>query len=196
MKITQQQQRAVLRLFTASNWKQRLSALLIVAFAVIGWACQRPAEPGQLQAGMRISGEVVGVADGDTVTVLDSERQQYKLRLAYIDAPEKAMPYGQKSKQHLSDLIYRKTVSVQIDDVDRYGRGVARIEYQGQDINQQQVAAGLAWHYTRYAKTQARSAYQAYQDAEQQARAQRSGLWQDSNPTPPWDWRKAKREAN
>ncbi|WP_410497551.1 thermonuclease family protein [Chitinibacter sp. S2-10] len=196
MNISPSQQKAIIRLITASNWQQRIVALVIVM--VGAWACvnqETPqGQPGQLSANSQISGEVVGVADGDTITLLDAGKKQYKLRLAYIDAPEKAMPFGQVAKQSLSDLVYRQTVTARIDDVDRYGRGVARISKNGQDINLQQVSTGMAWHYTQYAKkTQSRSDFAAYQQAELQARDGKIGLWQDENPTPPWDWRKAKR---
>jgi endonuclease YncB( thermonuclease family) len=193
MKVTQAQQRALLRLFTTKSWPQRIIALVIVLAGA--WACIKPtpSEPGKLSSGMVISGEVVGVADGDTLTVLDADKRQYKLRLAYIDSPEKAMPFGQAAKQSLSNLVYRKTVSATIDDVDRYGRGVARISHNEQDINLQQVTAGMAWHYTQYAKTQSRRDFSDYQDAQNNAKSAQSGLWADKNPTPPWDWRKAKR---
>jgi endonuclease YncB( thermonuclease family) len=193
MKISQTQQRALIRLLTASNWKQRLGALLIVLIGA--WACvqQEAVTPGKLSAGSVIEGKVVGVADGDTVTVLDQDNRQYKLRLAYIDSPEKAMPFGQAAKKSLSDLVYGSQISAAIDDVDRYGRGVARISKNEQDINLQQVKAGMAWHYTHYTKTQSRSDYAQYQAAQKAARSGQIGLWQDQNPTPPWDWRKANR---
>jgi endonuclease YncB( thermonuclease family) len=194
MKVTATQQRAIFRLFTAKSWPQRIIALIIVLAGA--WACIKPTptEPGKLIEGMEIEGKVVGVADGDTVTILDADRKQYKLRLAYIDAPEKAMPFGQASKQALSNLVYNKTVSAKIDDVDRYGRGVARIIYKSQDINLQQVSTGFAWHYTQYAKTQSRSDFARYREAQEQAQQNQSGLWVDKQPTPPWDWRKAQRK--
>ncbi|WP_373974488.1 thermonuclease family protein [Chitinibacter sp. SCUT-21] len=193
MKVTAAQQRAIFRLFSAKTWPQRIVALIIVL--VGAWACIKPtpSEPGKLTTGMVINGQVVGVADGDTVTVLDDDKKQYKLRLAYIDAPEKAMPFGQAAKKSLSDLVYGQTIQADIDDVDRYGRGVARITKGAQDINFQQVVNGYAWHYTQYAKTQSGSDYSRYQSAQEAAQRDQSGLWADKNPTPPWDWRKAKR---
>ncbi|MHB1117180.1 thermonuclease family protein [Sideroxydans sp.] len=61
-----------------------------------------------------IEGEVVGVSDGDTVTLLDAQKTQWKIRLLGIDAPEKKMPFGQKSKQHLADLVYKKHESPRV----------------------------------------------------------------------------------
>ncbi len=194
MRMNQKQQRAIISLFTARSWAARLSAILILALAAFTWWNQNQVSPGQLTKGSSISGRVVGVADGDTITVLDADKKQYKLRLAYIDAPEKAMPFGQAAKSNLSDLVFEQQVTAQIDDVDRYGRGVARINKAEQDINLAQVNAGYAWHYTTYAKrTQSSSDFSRYADAQQRAQAQRNGLWQDTNPTPPWDWRKANR---
>ncbi len=197
MRINQKQQRAFISLFTARSWTARISAILVLAIAAFTWWNQgqvSPGQLGQLTKGSQIKGRVVGVADGDTITVLDADKKQYKLRLAYIDSPEKAMPFGQDAKSNLSDLVYKQDVIAYIDDVDRYGRGVARITKAEQDINLAQVNAGYAWHYTTYAKkTQSRSSFQQYEQAQEQAQSQRSGLWQDANPTPPWNWRKANR---
>ena len=194
MRINQKQQRALISLFTARSWPARISAIIVLAIAAFTWWNQGQVSPGQITKGSQIEGRVVGVADGDTITVLDADKKQYKLRLAYIDAPEKAMPFGQAAKSNLSDLVFEQQVTAHIDDVDRYGRGVARISKAEQDINLAQVNAGFAWHYTTYAKkAQSRSSFQQYEDAQANAQTQRSGLWQDSNPTPPWDWRKANR---
>ena len=97
-----------------------------------------------------IEGRVVGVADGDTITVLDTGKVQHKIRLAGIDAPEKAQPYGQTSKRSLSDLVYGKTVTVDTDKTDRYGREVGKVLVDGVDTNLEQVRRGLAWHYKAY----------------------------------------------
>lgn len=192
--MNQKQQRALISLFTARSWPARLSAIVILALAAFTYWNQNQVSPGELSKGSNISGRVVGVADGDTITLLDADKKQYKLRLAYIDAPEKAMPFGQAAKSNLSDLIFEQQVTAQIDDVDRYGRGVARISKAEQDINLAQVNAGYAWHYTTYAKkTQSSNDFARYENAQQRAQTQRNGLWQDANPTPPWDWRKANR---
>ena len=194
MRINQKQQRALISLFTARSWPARISAIIVLAIAAFTWWNQGQVSPGQLTKGSQIEGRVVGVADGDTVTVLDADKKQYKLRLAYIDAPEKAMPFGQASKSNLSDLVFEQNVVAHIDDVDRYGRGVARISKAEQDINLAQVDAGFAWHYATYAKkTQSRGEFQQYEQAQANAKSQRTGLWKDNNPTAPWDWRKSNR---
>ncbi|MBK6744927.1 MAG: thermonuclease family protein [Hydrogenophilales bacterium] len=142
-----------------------------------------------------LEGRVVGLADGDTVTVLDEQKTQHKIRLAGIDAPEKGQAYGNVSKQSLSDLVYDKTVSVDWHKVDRYGRKVGKILIDGLDANLEQVKRGLSWHYKEYAKEQSSEDQARYADAETQARLDKRGLWNEPEPIPPWAWRKMKRET-
>lgn len=133
---------------------------------------------------------VVGVSDGDTVKVLSSDQHEMKCRLWGIDAPEgQGQSFGQKSKQSLSDLIYRRSVEVQVVAQDRYGRSVCRISLNGRDINKEQIAAGMAWMYRQYTSDP------LYAQAESSARAKQLGLWAEANPTPPWEFRKAGRGA-
>ena len=140
-----------------------------------------------------IEGRVVGVADGDTITVLDGSRTQHKIRLSGIDAPEKKQPFGQRSKESLSDLVYSKTVTVETDKTDRYGREVGKVLIDGSDANLVQVQRGFAWHYKAYEREQSANDRKAYADAENEAKAAQRGLWKDTAPVPPWDFRKAKR---
>jgi endonuclease YncB( thermonuclease family) len=137
-------------------------------------------------------GQVVGVTDGDTVTVLDEQRQQHKVRLAGIDAPEKKQPFGQRSKESLSDAVFGKTVSVEWDKFDRYGRIVGKIIVDAKDVNLSQVEAGLAWWYQKYSAEQSISDRRLYAQAEDEARRGRLGLWSESEAEPiaPWDFRK------
>lgn len=99
-------------------------------------------------------GRVVGVADGDTITILDASNTQYKIRLAGIDAPEKKQPFGQASKKSLSDLVYDKSVQVDWSKTDRYKRIVGKVYVNDLDANLEQVKRGLAWHYSKYKKEQ------------------------------------------
>jgi endonuclease YncB( thermonuclease family) len=133
---------------------------------------------------------VVGVADGDTVTVLDASRQQYKIRLMGIDAPEKKQAFGNKSKQALSDLVFNKQVSVEFNKTDKYGRTIGKILVDGLDANLEQVKKGMAWHYKQYQKEQSSVDRTAYAKAEELAKAEKLGLWFDPSPTPPWDFRR------
>jgi endonuclease YncB( thermonuclease family) len=135
------------------------------------------------------TGNVVGVADGDTITVLDPDKVQHKIRLTGIDAPEKKQPFGNRSKQNLSDMVFNKTVTVETDKRDRYGRELGKVLAGGKDVNLEQVHAGLAWHYKAYERTQSVADRQAYADAENKARLTKRGLWVDVDPIPPWEWR-------
>ena len=132
------------------------------------------------------TGKVVKVADGDTITVLhDSE--QIKIRLAGIDAPEKAQPFGNVAKQYISEMLFGKQVRVVEQGRDRYGRTIGRV-YQGEvDVSAEQIKQGMAWVYRKYSKEAA-----LYQ-LEDEAKQHRLGLWADAEPTPPWAWRKRAR---
>lgn len=142
-----------------------------------------------------IVGRVVGVADGDTVTVLDADRVQHKVRLSGIDAPERTQAFGTRSKQSLSDLVFSKTVTVEATKVDRYGRTIGKVLVDGRDSNLIQVQRGFGWHYRAYAPEQSPSDRALYALAEREARAARRGLWADASPIAPWDFRKAGRNT-
>lgn len=139
------------------------------------------------------TGRVVGVADGDTVTVLDSANTQHKVRLAGIDAPEKKQAFGQVSKQHLSNQVFDKTVTIETTKRDRYQREIGKVLVNGRDANLGQIEAGLAWHYKQYAGEQSPLDRQSYASAEVAAQQVRKGLWQDANPVAPWDFRHQKK---
>lgn len=137
-----------------------------------------------------LQGRVIAISDGDTVKVLDATNTEWKIRLLGIDAPEKKQAFGQKSKKHLSDLIFDKTVTVEYSKKDKYGRTVGKILAEGVDANLEQVKSGLAWHYKKYEREQSVDDRDLYAKAEEQARLVKRGLWVDAEPTPPWDWRK------
>lgn len=139
--------------------------------------------------GETLQGKVVGISDGDTISVLDSTKTQHKIRLAGIDAPEKAQAFGERSKQHLSELVFGKTVTVDWNKTDRYGRTIGKVVVNGQDANLSQVQAGLAWHYKQYEKEQSASDRSSYAQTEVNAKARKVGLWRDAVATPPWDFR-------
>ena len=132
---------------------------------------------------------MVRVSDGDTVTVLDGLHAQHRIRLAGIDAPEKAQPYGDASKRHLSDLVFGKSVTVEYEKHDRYERIVGKIMNGGHDASLEQLRVGLAWHYKRYQRDQSRTDRSAYAEIEHEAQQAHTGLWRDPDPVPPWTWR-------
>jgi len=146
-----------------------------------------PAQADVLQA------RVVGVTDGDTITVLDANNNQYKIRLVGIDAPEKKQPFGQASKQSLSDLVYNKTVQVDWSKLDRYDRILGKVWVNQIDANLEQIRRGLAWHFTKYAKEQLIEDRTSYSRAQENAESARLGLWAEPSPIAPWDWRKGAR---
>lgn len=137
-----------------------------------------------------ITGRVVSVSDGDTITVLDNTNTQHKIRLAGIDAPEKSQAYGSTSKQSLSDLVYGKQVSIDWQKHDRYGRTVGKVIVNGLDANLEQIKRGMAWFYAKYQNEQSVQDRQEYAGAQDYAENNSIGLWADKNPTPPWNFRK------
>lgn len=145
-------------------------------------------------AGEIVVGRVVGVSDGDTITVLDPRRQQFKVRLAGIDAPESKQAFGQASKKHLSSLVFERDVNLDCGKTDKYRRRVCVVNIDGKDANLAQIAAGMAWWYRKYQKEQSSQLRIEYEAAEVTARNSAVGLWQDANPLPPWEWRNVKRE--
>ena len=137
-----------------------------------------------------IEGLVVGVADGDTITVLDQQKNTYKIRLQGIDAPEKKQAFGEKSKQSLHDLVHGKQVRIEYDKEDKYGRIVGKITLDDLDICLQQLVLGMAWHYKKYQNEQSVADRVVYNDAELKSKSLRLGLWADETPMPPWEFRK------
>ena len=135
---------------------------------------------------------VVGISDGDTMTVRDGDRKQYKVRLAGIDAPEKHQGFADRSKQHLSNLAFQKQAIADCYRTDQYKRKVCRVWVEGKDVALAQVRTGLAWHYKRFEKEQTPSERIAYARAEDDARASRIGLWKSERPVPPWEFRRQK----
>ena len=132
-----------------------------------------------------LTGRVVGISDGDTLTLLDASKVQHKIRLAAIDAPEKSQAFGNKSKQALSDLCFDKQASIKVVDTDRYGRTVGEVSCGATNANEAMVRSGMAWVYRKYAK-----GYPGLYKLEDEAKASKRGVWADPNPVPPWEWRK------
>jgi endonuclease YncB( thermonuclease family) len=134
------------------------------------------------------SGRVVGVSDGDTLTVLTDAKKSVKVRLAEIDAPEKHQAFGEQAKQSLSELCYNKAVVIADKGTDRYNRTLARVSCDGIDANAEQVKRGFAWAYTQYLTDP------AIAELEKSAKVARLGLWMDQNPVPPWNFRRNKKD--
>ena len=136
-----------------------------------------------------LNGTVVGVSDGDTITVLDKSNKEHKVRLMGVDAPEKSQAFGNEAKQALSNIIYKKVVSVEYKKLDKYKRIVGKVTLDGQDICLQMLRDGMAWHYTEYKKEQSKTDRDFYREAEAKAREVNLGLWVEKQPVSPWIFR-------
>lgn len=141
-------------------------------------------------------GRVVGVSDGDTLTVLTGHHEELKVRVAGIDAPEKRQPFGEAAKKRMSALAYDRQAVLDCYKRDRFGRNVCRVFVDGADVGLKMVRDGFAWHYKRYQNEQTRSEAESYGRAEAAAKSARVGLWSDRSPVPPWDWRAGLRDAS
>lgn len=140
-------------------------------------------------------GTVVGIADGDTLTLLDGSRRAHRIRLDGIDAPERTQPFGQRARQSLAALAHGRSATADCAKTDRYGRAVCRVTIDGADVGLEQLKRGLAWHYVRYAHEQTPPTRALYANAEAQARSARAGLWVVRAPTAPWHYRRAARSS-
>lgn len=170
----------------------------LVWFCLAALTLRAQAEP--------ITGVVVGVTDGDTITVVDAEHHQHKIRLAGVDAPERKQPHGARAKEHLASLVFNRIVDVVGDKRDRYRRTVAKILMANtacfdpecprtEDVGLLQVRSGLAWWYRQYAVEQSQNDRERYKTAEAAARSSRIGLWRaDEDPIPPWEWRRRRHD--
>jgi endonuclease YncB( thermonuclease family) len=159
-------------------------AALRLFVVVLAFYAEPDAKPHEL------TGKVVHIADGDTLTVLDTNKVQHKIRLSGIDAPEKSQAFGTKAKEALAEKLYEKTVRVVWKEKERYGRIVGDVHLGERDINVEMVRDGFAWRYRTYAPKS-----KTLEEAESEARKEKLGLWHDKNPEPPWEFRKKEREA-
>jgi len=159
------------------NW----SVCQLTSIAVSSWA----------SSGQNIIGKVIGISDGDTITILDSNKKQHKIRLYGIDCPESgSKTFGDSAKKFTASLMARKMASVDLFDTDRYGRTVGVVTVDGVNVNRQIIHAGYAWQYRHYCKEKFCS---VWLKVENQARVAGVGLWSDDKPVPPWEWRNATR---
>ena len=150
-------------------------------------AVPAPHVPQHTESHAHLHLKIVSVHDGDTITGLDEDQKQFKIRLDAIDAPELGMAFGQASRKALSEKVLGKQVEVIVKTKDRYGRTVGHVLLDKRDMNLEMLEEGMAWHYAHYDHNKRLA------EAEQEARGNRVGLWRDPNPVAPWDWRKAKK---
>lgn len=150
---------------------------VLLAIALVLWVDYASIQPAR----------VLSVTDGDTLRA-SIEGETYKVRLYGIDTPETGQPFGNAATKALQDMLQTAEITIKKRDEDRYGRLVAIVYANGENVNEQLVAGGHAWWYRDYATLNPRLAL-----AEFNARRNDRGLWQNENPTPPWEWRKARR---
>jgi endonuclease YncB( thermonuclease family) len=136
-----------------------------------------------------IEGKVTLVYDGDTISVETKDRKIYSIWLKGIDAPENKQNYGKKSRKMLAELIEGKDVRVVIHKKGLYDRYIGIVYLDGQDVGLKQVESGMAWHFKQYDYEQTTEERKKYSQAQQKAQSEEIGLWEDKNPTSPWDFR-------
>lgn len=143
-------------------------------------------------AAREIHGRVVGITDGDTLTLLTDQRRQVRVRLAGIDAPERRQPFGTRARQMLAGLTFQRRARITVTSTDRYGRLIGRVFVGSRNVNAEMVRRGGAWVYLRYSTDPALPILEA------QARGARRGLWRlpESQRLPPWEWRTIRRPRN
>jgi len=134
---------------------------------------------------MAWDGKCVGVADGDTITVMHNGKGE-RIRLHGIDCPERGQDFGKRAKQFTSGMVFGKIVTIEPTDTDRYGRTVAMVYAGGKCLNEELIGAGFAWVYTKYCKERFCSDWKTLEGA---ARSSNLGLWAHGNPIPPWRYR-------
>jgi endonuclease YncB( thermonuclease family) len=177
--------------------RQRLLAFLL--FVLTMNACNNEGENGLMHpkeieeaeaAGRLLRGKAVGISDGDTFRLLMEDNKNIRVRLHGIDAPEKGQDYSTQARQALSDLVFSKEVAVIQKTKDRYGRVVGIVYHGDTNVNEELLKTGMVWHYTEYDKNPKWASLQT------KAKEQNAGLWSKPDPTPPWQWRKTRREEN
>lgn len=127
--------------------------------------------------------KVVGITDGDSIIVLTKDSQQIRIRLEGIDCPEKKQDFGQQARQSTTALCFNKNVRVVSTGKDRYGRILAFVYVGDMCINKELLKQGMAWHYKEF------NTDKTLATIEEDAKAHKVGLWSQSSPIPPWDFR-------
>lgn len=159
--------------------KKLICIFVLILFSILANQC------------FALTGKVIKVADGDTITILTADKQQVKIRLYGIDCPERKMPFGNVARQAATQMVAGKTVNIEVESQDRYGRTVGLVILpNGLVVNKELINLGLAWVYPQFCK---KPYCREWQSIEQSARSARRGLWVDKNPEPPWTWRKRKK---
>jgi endonuclease YncB( thermonuclease family) len=195
-----------MKLARATHTKVIRLVTLLLFLALLAWFNDSPSEsnrgtaPTPAATNTRsatdenlLVGRVVGVADGDTVTVLDAQKKQHRIRLVGIDAPESKQAFGQKSKDQLARWVHGQEVRIEHTKTDRYNRILGKVWLEDRDINLAMIEAGMAWYYKQFSRDLTPADRNLYEQAELAARQQQLGLWADADPQAPWDFRRNRR---
>jgi micrococcal nuclease len=168
------------RFMTTKQKIRLLIGLVVLGFLIYAWITGKE--------GDRLTGTVVSVHDGDTITLLQG-KTQYKIRLDGIDCPELGQAFGNNARQFTSDMVFQKKVNVYYSSKDRYRRYLGTVmDREGKNLNRELLKAGLAWHYKHYSDDVILAGL------ESKARRAKLGLWADPGAIPPWEFREQARE--
>ncbi len=175
-----------------SMWTQALAQTVNPSARLRSWAVGAVIAPMCLLSAAQgvIVGLVTRIHDGDTVTVQQQDRSVV-IRLASIDAPELAQPFGSQSREQLRACSFGRIAVIETRGTDRHGRVLGTLDAAGVDCGLQQLRAGLAWHYRYFANEQSNELRRQYSTAERDARQRAVGLWLQPDPTPPWTFRRS-----
>jgi len=173
----------------SQRWRRALT-LLVIGLLLAGCSRHLPERDG---SGLVLAGTVTAIADGDSFTLTTPDGRRVGVRISGIDAPEKGQAWADASRDHLVKLLSYGPLAVEPIKTDPYGRQVARVRIRGEDIGLQQVQAGLAWYFVRYAADQRPDERERYARAEREARSAHRGLWTDPQPLAPWLYRQQRR---
>jgi len=165
-------------------------AVFLHVLLILSFGCGGVPDAG---AGERFGARVESVADGDSLTVRAEDGRRHRIRLLGIDAPEAGQDHGEASRDQLRQLLGRQLIEIEPLKTDPFGRLVARVRLEGEDVALWMVRQGHAWHFTRYESEQTVSERLRYRLAQSRAQSQRLGLWQADDPVAPWDHRAAAR---
>lgn len=168
----------MIKSFLIAGWMNRLlSASLILLFSIATHAEE-------------LTGRVVDVASGDSITIVDSASMEYKVRLSGIDAPEKQQPFGAESRKSLADLVYGKEVTIYWIKRDYHKRVVGKVMLNKLDVNLEQIKRGMAWVFKHFMDDPYSQDQADYADAQEVAEDRHLGLWSQRDPIPPWEFRR------
>jgi endonuclease YncB( thermonuclease family) len=165
-----------------------MKCLVFVALLTVLY-CALPVKANTLQA------IVVEVSDGKTITVENTGRR-IKVVLKAAEAPEKDQPYGDVARLHLAGFVLNRQVTVEYTGLGAGALLIARVFYEDRDIGLQMIRDGVAWFDRNYESELGAQAQRLYADSELAARSERRGIWQDSSPVPPWQWRQARADKS